>query len=212
MAVKHGKLARLYWWNDTATDMTAESTTESALEAQITATALRRLNPNAGLPTIGGSAAAIPIEDVDYINGIIKFQSSIAGMTSVTVTGEYVTQANLAAVGYITDWTLNVSLDTADETAMGDSWRSFKAGLASWNASATGFFQDNTFMAMITGEASPHESRLWLIEFYVDAPAELDRYVGWGFVTGVNVNASISDLIKMPITIQGFKNIAFFTT
>jgi len=211
MAVKHGKLARLYWWDDTATDMTAESTTESALEAQITATALRRLNPNAAI-TIGGSAAAIPVADIDYVNGIIRFQSTIAGMTSVTVTGEYVAQANLAAVGYITDWTLNVSLDTADETAMGDSWRSFKAGLASWNASATGFFQDNTQMAMLTSEASPHESRLWLIEFYVDAPAELDRYVGWGIVTGVNVNATLGDLIKSPITIQGFKNLAFFST
>jgi len=208
MAVKHGKLARLLWWDDTATDVTAESCTESVLEAQITTVAMRRFNPNAPI-TIGGTA--IPVADIDYINGIIKFQSSVAG-SAVTVTGEYVAQANLAAVGYITDWTINVSLDTADETAMGDSWRSFKAGLASWNASATGFFEDNTRMAMLTGEASPHESRLWLIEFYVDAPAELDRYVGWGFVTGVNVNATIGDLIKSPITIQGFKNLAFFTS
>lgn len=208
MAVRHGKLARLYWWDDTATDVTAESCTASVLEAQITTATMRRLNPNAAV-TIGGTA--IPVADIDYVNGIIKFQSSVAG-SAVTVTGEYVAQANLAEVGYITDWTLNMSLETADESAMGDSWRSFKAGLAAWNASATGFFQDDTFGAMLTNEDSPHEQRLWLIEFYTDDPTELDRYVGWGIVSGVNVNASIGDLVKNPITIQGVKNIAYFTS
>ena len=208
MATKHGKLARLYWWDDTATNVTAESCTASVLEAQITTATMRRFNPNAAI-VIGGTA--IPVADIDYVNGIIKFQSSVAG-SAVTVTGEYILQANLAEVGYITDWTLNMSLDLAEETAMGDVWKSYKAGIASWNASATGFFQDDTLGAMLTGEASPHENRLWLIEFYVDAPAELDRYVGWGIVSGVNVNATIGDLIKSPITIQGFKNIAFFAS
>ena len=208
MAVKHGKLARLYFWDGTATDMTDEACSESGVQGQITAAAKRRLNPNAP-PVFTDSDAAV-IKNIDFINGIADFASNVD--SAVTCTGEYVAQGNMAAVGYITDWSIDINLETADESAMGDSWRAFKAGLASWSATATGFFEDDTFGDYLTAEASLVEKRLYLIEFYVAAPADLDRYVGWGFVEGVQIGASLGDLIKRPITIKGFKNIAYFTS
>lgn len=207
MAVVHGKIARLYWWDKTASTMTGEATDESGSQAQITATTKRRLNPNA--PPVFTDTGGMTVTDIDYVNGIAYFTGNV---TLVTCTGEYVLQANLAAVGYVTDWTLNITLDVVDSSAQGDAWKTNVAGLASFNGTATRFWQDSTYTAMIPYTTSPVEKNIFLVEFYVDAPAELDRYVGWAIITGVNPNASITDAIKEPITIAGFRNIAYFTT
>jgi len=207
MAVLHGKLARLYWWNKTATTLTDEATTEVTTTAQITDTAKRRLNPNA--PPVFTDSGGKHCIGIDYINGIGSFDGTV---TIVTVSGEYVLQANLADAGYIIDWTLNTSLGTADGASMGDQWDNPIAGRASWNGSANQHFQDSTFTDMISYETSPVEGRLYLIEFYVSAPAGLDRYVGWGYVTGANPTASKDDTVKQSIAVTGFRNIAYFTS
>ncbi len=207
MAVIHGKIARLYWWDKTASSLAGEGCDEVTNSAQITAATKRRLNPNA--PPVFTDSGGKTVIDIDYVNGVAYFTGAVG---VVTCSGEYVAQANLVAVGYITNWDLNITLKTADGSSQGDVWETPIAGLANWGGSATQFFQGSTYTAMPTYVTSPVEKSLFLIEFYVDAPAELDRYVGWGLVTGVNVQATLNDNIKQPITITGFRNLGYFTS
>jgi len=208
MSVVHGKLARLYWWNKNISNMSEEPCTESGSTAQVTDSTKRRLNPN-NPPTFSDSGGSTLI-DIDYVNGIGYFQSNVG--STVTCHGEYVAQADLTAVGYITNWSLTISGDVADSSAFGDNWRTGTMGLASWTATADGFYEDDTFSEMITYETSPVEKRLFLIEFYTDDPANNKRYVGWGFVSGINPTAGIGDLVKQTITITGFRNISYITS
>jgi len=207
MAIKHGKIALMYLWDKTATTMTAEACTVSGNQAQITAVTKRRLNPNE--PPVFTDSGGKTVIYIDYINGIAYFTGNA---TIVTCTGEYVLQANLANAGYLIDWSLNLGLATADGSSKGDAWDNPIAGRTNWNGSANRHYQSNEFTLLVTYETSPVEKRLFLLEFYTDAVAQLDRYVGWALVSGVNPTSPLTDTMKEAITITGFQNIGYFTT
>lgn len=101
------------------------------------------------------------------------------------------------------EWAINASLETADESAFGDSWRSFLAGLATWNGSCSGSLNlGDTYQKTVHDllVAATPTGTTAAMRFYVNGSS---YYGGTVFITGVNPRAALSDVVKISFTFQG---------
>jgi predicted secreted protein len=102
-------------------------------------------------------------------------------------------------IGELRSYTLEQTGDTIEDTSMGDSVRSYKAGLKSSSGSASVFFDEAdagqllcTVGSSITLNVFPEGNQATDKFYAVDA-----------IVTGYNVSASFDGMVEAEITFQG---------
>ena len=103
----------------------------------------------------------------------------------------------------VTSWSVDVTVDTAEKTAMGDGgWKSFLTSNKGWSGScecilnvddATG--ADTTSDVIVVGSTGA-------LEFYPDKDSA-GVYTGNAHITGYSVSSSIGDKITVSVSFQG---------
>ena len=104
-----------------------------------------------------------------------------------------------ATLGEIRSYTIESSGETIEDTTMGDSARTYKAGLTTFSASFEVFFdeQDGAQQAVESGAT---------ITFSVYPEGETagdTYYTGSGIVTGRSITASFDGMVEMALSVQG---------
>jgi len=201
---QHGKQGAVYRLRTTATasSLSSEACTESGTTAQITDAAKRLLDPNN--PPVFTSTGGENVLSINYTTGTVYFDGNV-DIDTVTVTGTdcYYAASELDKVGYVTDWTLNISVDLADSSYMGQAWKSFTAGQAGGSGSVGAFFiGDDSFLDGITNK------EYFLLQLFTYDPSQDqtgDHFKAWSLFNSNGVSAAVGDTVKetMDFTVEG---------
>jgi len=115
---------------------------------------------------------------------------------------------------HVTSWTCETSSDVAECTAMGDGWKSYLAGLLSWNVSVEGFEDDTStfdWSTYITDGDSSETSNvnMFTIELVFDETEGSPQSIyGYAFLTGYGNSENINEAVTNTYTFQGIPDSA----
>ena len=99
----------------------------------------------------------------------------------------------------IRSYTIESSGETIEDTTMGDSARTYKAGLTTFTASFEVYF-DETDTAQNAVDAGASIT----FSVYPEGDTAGDTYyTGSGIVTGRSITASFDGMVEMSLTVQG---------
>jgi hypothetical protein len=172
------------------TSMTDEATTTSNnISYQITATNKRILDLNTPVLVEDGGVATIESFTVDYINGIITFES--VDTRTITISGKYVTPVTIATAN---SFGFSGAAESLDNTVFGSAYKQFESGLISGTATLGMFYVvDNIFVdSLLDGSVK-------LVEYYVSPTKKITFY---GVLTGDTVDSTVGGLITESVTFQ----------
>ena len=102
-------------------------------------------------------------------------------------------------IGEIRSYSIEETGDTLEDTAMGDTARTYKPSLTSFSGSLDVFWDetDTAQLALTVGSSVT-------IKFYPEGTATGARYYeGTAIVTGVSRSASFDGLVEASISVQG---------
>ena len=102
-------------------------------------------------------------------------------------------------VGELRSYTLDQSADTIEDTSMGDSVRTYKAGLKAWSGSASLFFDETDAgqLLLVLGTSVA-------IKVYPEGASTGDKYYyGDAIITGSNISASFDGMVEAEVTFTG---------
>jgi len=104
-----------------------------------------------------------------------------------------------STVGEIRSFSVEESADTIEDTAMGDTSRSYKSSLKSFTASIDALFDndDSGQDALLIGAEVA-----CVFRSQGDGSTNMERS-GTGIVTGVSINQSYDGLVETSFTLQG---------
>lgn len=104
------------------------------------------------------------------------------------------------AVAEIRTWTINESADTVEDTTMGDSARTYKPSLTSWDGSMDVYWDETD----TNGQGAATIGAEITLNVYPEGDASSDSYyTGSAIVTGVSRTASFDGMVEASITFQG---------
>lgn len=111
---------------------------------------------------------------------------------------------NTTDVSYSVDWSINVSLDMADASSLGDVWKAGLPGMASWNGSCTfHFVAGNTEQKALMDNlitATPG-TKLTDVKWVLDAQA--NQFTGSIYLTSAAVSVRMGDVVNISFNFQG---------
>jgi hypothetical protein len=108
----------------------------------------------------------------------------------------------------IRSYSLEETADTAEDTSMGDSYRTFKTTLKAWTGSVDVFWDELD----TTGQGALVVGSEVAIRFYPEGVTTGDVYLtGQAIVTGKTVTGSFDGLVESTITLQGTGSLATAT-
>lgn len=103
-------------------------------------------------------------------------------------------------IAEIRSFSVEETSDTAEDTTMGDSYRSYKTTLKSWSGSVDVFW-DETDTA---GQGALAVGSEVTMKFYPEGATTGDIYLtGSAIVTSKSVNSSFDGLVESSIKVQG---------
>jgi hypothetical protein len=190
-------------------NLKAEATTESGTEAQITAAGNRLLNPNAP-PTFTDDGGKV-VELINFTNGTAKFSGNVGNVTVAGNNG-YIPASALRKVGYLVDWSLNVTLDMADCSRMGQQWKEALPGQAGASGSANGYFIGGESLLHCLQEAIAAGDKYFLLQLFnydPDQDQTGDHINAWVTFTSFQIGADIGSVVKEAVNFQVYKEISF---
>jgi len=100
-------------------------------------------------------------------------------------------------VGEVLSWSVDQQSDVIEDTAMGDTAKTFVAGLTSWTGSCEAILSDSDTGQLLLDNGSTQTA----LDFYFDSTTS--AYKGAAIVTGISSSASIGDMIKVSLSFQG---------
>lgn len=190
-------------------NLKAEATTESGVDAQITSAGNRLLNPNAP-PAWTDDGGKIALR-VNFANGKAAFSGNVGNVTVAGNNG-YIPAAALKKVGYLIDWSMNVTLDMADCSRMGQSWKEALPGQAGGSGSANAYFIATESLWHNLKEAIEAGERYFLLQLFTNDAAQDqtgDHYNVWATFTSFALSADIGSVVKEQVNFQINGEIAF---
>lgn len=117
------------------------------------------------------------------------------------------------AVAAVRNFSVEITSDTIETTAMGQETRSYVRGLSSWSGSADIYFDAanltggaNVIAALIPTGGAVGDTPI-TVEFYLNNTA--GKFSGDAIVTGYTVNSSMDGMVEASISIQGSGSCAF---
>lgn len=100
----------------------------------------------------------------------------------------------------IRSYSVEETADTAEDTAMGDAYRTFKTTLKAWSGSVDVFWDELD----TTGQGALVVGSEVAVRFMPEGPTTGDVYLtGNAIVTGKTVSASFDGMVESTITLQG---------
>jgi hypothetical protein len=186
-----------------------EAATVSGSTAQITDATARLLNPNVALTITPTNA--VTVQSINYTNGSVTF-SAAPGVTTITGNNGYIQAATLKKVGYLIDWSLNVTLDMADASRMGQAWKEALPGQAGGSGSANGYFiATETLLWNLQGTIASGERYFLLQLFNYDPDQDQtgDHYNAWVTFTSFALGTNINEVVKEQVNFQVYGEISF---
>ena len=113
-------------------------------------------------------------------------------------------------IAEIRSYSVEETSDTAEDTSMGDSYRTFKTTLKAWTGSVDVFWDEtdtNGQNALVVGTEVT-------VNFYPEGATagQSERYYqGSAIVTGRTVSASLDGMVESTITLQGNGTLSYLT-
>ena len=102
-------------------------------------------------------------------------------------------------LGEIRSYTLESTGEVIEDTSMGDSARSYKAGLTTFTGSLEVFFDETD-----TAQGNLDAGTSVTLEVYPEGAVAGDTYyTGTAIVTGRTITASFDGMVEMSISVQG---------
>jgi len=99
----------------------------------------------------------------------------------------------------VRSFTLDITGDVIEDTSMGDSFRSYVAGLGSFTASVECFFDETD-----TAQNALDVGSSLTLELYPEGATSGDTYfTGTVIVTGKSVNSSFDGMVEVSFTTTG---------
>jgi lipopolysaccharide biosynthesis protein len=114
------------------------------------------------------------------------------------------------AIAEIRSYSVEETSDTAEDTSMGDSYRTFKTTLKAWSGSVDVFWDETD----TNGQIALAPGSEVTVNFYPEgASAGVSEryYTGSAIVTGKTVTASFDGMVESTITLQGNGALTFAT-
>ena len=103
-------------------------------------------------------------------------------------------------VAEVRSWSLSHESETIEDTSMGDSFRSHKAGLQSWSGSCDVYFDE----ADTNGQVALTPGASLTVGFYPEGADSGDTfYSGTALVTSVEKSAELDGMVEASISLQG---------
>jgi|TARA_R110000823_G_scaffold209298_1_gene339512 predicted secreted protein len=103
-------------------------------------------------------------------------------------------------VAEVRSWSLSHESETIEDTAMGDSFRSHKAGLQSWSGSCDVYFDETD----TNGQVALTPGASLTVGFYPEGADSGDTfYSGTALVTSVEKSAELDGMVEASISLQG---------
>lgn len=186
-----------------------EPTTVAGSDAQITDTTARLLNPNATLTWTPTNAVQLYI--VNYTNGTATFEAA-PGITIVEGNNGYVPSSALQKVGYLTNWSINPTLDMADASRMGQQWKESIPGQAGGSGSAGGYYIGTETMLNCLQESMAAGDRYLLLQLFnydPDQDQTGDHITAWVTFTSFAIPSVFGDVVKESVNFQLYGAISF---
>jgi predicted secreted protein len=104
------------------------------------------------------------------------------------------------AIAEIRSYSISETADTIEDTAMGDTSRTYKSSLKSFNGSVDVFWDETD----TTGQGALTVGADVTIKFYPEGTTAGDTfYTGSAIVTGKTINGSFDGMVEASITVQG---------
>ena len=130
---------------------------------------------------------------------------AVAGKNGKVVIGESATKK---VVG-IKNWSLELSLDTLETTALGDDWKNYITGLKEWSASSEG---DYEVPVDADGQQALQDALLngttVTVKLYVDGT---NYYKGEAFINSLSIEDPVDDVVSISIEFTGTGALTFET-
>lgn len=100
----------------------------------------------------------------------------------------------------IRSYSVEETSDTAEDTSMGDSYRTFKTTLKAWTGSVDVFWDETD----TTGQGALTVGSEVSVRFMPEGATTGDTYLtGSAIVTGKTITASFDGMVESTITLQG---------
>jgi len=104
------------------------------------------------------------------------------------------------AIAEIRTWTINETADTLEDTTMGDSARTYKPSLTSWDGSMDVYWDETDS----NGQGAATIGAEITLNVYPEGATSGDSYyTGSAIVTGVSRTASFDGMVEASLTFQG---------
>lgn len=102
-------------------------------------------------------------------------------------------------LGEIRNFSLSIAGEVIEDTSMGDSFRSYKAGLATYTVSFECFFDEDD-----TAQNALDVGSSVTLELYPEGATAGDTYfTGTAIVTGKDINSSFDGMVEVAFSAQG---------
>ena len=128
---------------------------------------------------------------------------AIAGKNGKVVIGSSTTEK---VVG-IKNWSLELSLETLETTALGEDWKKYISGLKEWTASSEGDYGVPTDTA---GQKALQTAFLngttVTVKMYVDAT---NYYQGEAYISSLSIEDPVDDVVSISIEFTGSGALSF---
>jgi predicted secreted protein len=113
-------------------------------------------------------------------------------------------EKNNVAMDYSKGWSLNVNLDMADSSRVGQDWKEALPGQAGWSGSFEAYFvagntEQKAFFDNLV--AATPGTKLTDVKFLLDAST--NAFTGNIYITGVSINATMGGVVSATINFQG---------
>ncbi len=130
---------------------------------------------------------------------------AVAGKNGKVVVGA---SASKKVVG-IKNWSLELSLDTLETTALGDDWKNYITGLKEWSASSEG---DYEVPVDTEGQKALQDAFLngttITVKLYVDGT---NYYQGEAYINSLSIEDPVDDVVSISIEFTGTGALTFET-
>ena len=104
------------------------------------------------------------------------------------------------AIAEIRSYTIDETGDTIEDTTMGDTARTYKAGLKDFTGSVDVYWDETD----TTGQGALTVGSEVTIKFYPEGTTSGDTYYsGSAIVTGLTINGSFDGMVEASINVQG---------
>tara|TARA_Y100000593_G_C4155978_1_gene259512 strand:- start:284 stop:676 length:393 start_codon:yes stop_codon:yes gene_type:complete len=111
-------------------------------------------------------------------------------------------------VAEVRSWSISHESETIEDTAMGDSFRSHKAGMQTWSATCDVFWDETD----TNGQVAMSPGTSLTVAFYPEGADSGDTYyTGTALITSVERSAELDGMVESSISLQGVGGITTAT-